>query len=495
MDPLTNLSEVSSNRRDASVAIGILLIAWALFGAVEQKPFQLQGAVVEALVERGRFTFVRGNMKGIQFENLDTNRPSFRYLFTVFAHGGVYQVQHAPGQFLLAVPWYAAAVKLGWRFETHERTVWRFLVWTLTAPLGALAVVCVFVLARQWDAPRAHALFASGVFALCSPWWAASGVLYHDGVAVALILAGAALWQCRPARAGSTHTVFGVLAGLLLAYSMVTTYLVVPIVLLICGFICASRPRPRELLLFGLGFLPVLAILPLMNVSNFGSPFATGYSAGGFDENYPYPLDIRNAWEKAGFYLWDREYGVLWVFPIFLLALVGLTSKHSISRSSRAILLTLSVVHFLFIVSMRHHGSVGWGMGRFFLPLYPILVFGLPGVWRAERWKGHLLRVLMFGALLYSAVFAAATAWYGIQGVMEPGVPSLTVRFMFSHSQLYHGLPLLALVAGVAGELAFQSFRAMEPASAQVDPGKLGSAGSRQTHPAKDKTRKRDRKG
>jgi hypothetical protein len=368
------------DRRDARIAIGILVFAWALFGAMEQSPFKLQGAVIEALVERGRLYFVRGNVKGIQFENLDTDTPSFRHLFNIFPHGGVYHVNHAPGQFLLAAPWYAAAVQLGWRFETHERIVWRFIVWTLTAPLGALGVVCVFVLARQWAVPRAHALFASGVFALCSPWWAASGVLYHDSLAVALILVGAALWQWRPARSRLWRAMCGILAGSLLGYSIVTTYLVAPIVLLICGFIGASRPPGRELLFFALGFLPTVAILPLVNLLSFGSPFATGYSAGGFDENYPYPLDITNAWEKAGFYLWSREYGSLWVFPVFLLGAVGLTARGSIGRSKQALLLTLAAAHFLFIVSMRHHGSVGWGMGRFFLPLYPILAFGIPSL-------------------------------------------------------------------------------------------------------------------
>jgi hypothetical protein len=495
LDSPTHLSEVSLNRRrDASAAIVIVLVAWALFGAVEQSPFRLQGAVVEALVERGRLYFVRGNPKGIYFENLDTHTPSFRFLFNVFPHNGVYRVNHAPGQFLLAVPWYAAAVKLGWRFETHERLVWRLIVWTLTAPLGALAVVCVFFLARQWDVPRAHALFASGVFALCSPWWAASGVLYHDSIAVALILLGATLWQCRADRLGLRHAVFVVLAGALLAYSIVTTYLVVPIVLLICGFICASRPRRRELLLFGLGFLPVVAILPLVNVMSFGSPFATGYSTGGFDENYPYPLDIRNAWEKVGFYLWRREYGMLWIFPIFLLASVGFTAKHSVNRSIRAVLLTTAVVHFLFIVTMRHHGSVGWGVGRFVFPLYPILAFGLPGLWQVGKWKGHLVRVLMFGTLVYSAVFAAAAAWYGIQGVMEPGVPSLTVRLMLSHAQIYQALPVLALVAGVAGELAYQSFRAIEAASAQDRAEKLAAARSQRARSAKEKMPKRARR-
>ena len=89
---------------------------------VEQRPFTLQGAVVEALVERGRLHFVHGNIKEVAnervFENLDTKTAAFRELFNIFPYGGRYYVNHAPGQFLLAAPWYAVCVHLGWRFAT-----------------------------------------------------------------------------------------------------------------------------------------------------------------------------------------------------------------------------------------------------------------------------------------------------------------------------------------------------------------------------------------
>lgn len=491
LDSLTTLlGTVSKRRPDRWAGIGIFLVAWTLFGAIEQRPFLLQGAVIEALVERGRLHFIRGNMNGIVFDNLDTNTPSFRHLFNIFPHGGVYHVNHAPGQFLLAAPWYAAAVKLGWRFETHEWLVWRFLVWTLTAPLGALAVVCVFLLARAASFPWPSALFSAAAFALCSPWWPASGVLYHDSIAVALILMGATVWCYRPAARAPVRAVCAALAGSLLAYSIVTTYLVIPIVLLICGSILASRPPRREILFFGCGFLPIVAFLPLVNVMSFGSPFATGYSVGGFDENYPSPLDISNVWEKVGFYLWNREYGLLWLFPLFALAVCGLAFKPLGDRAFGNALLVLAAVHFLFIVSMRHHGSVGWGMGRFFLPLYPVLALGIPGIWFLEGWKGHVARAVMLGAAMYSAVFAAAGACYGIQGIMEPGVPSLKLRLLLSRPQAYEILPLLAIVTGTVGALALQPAKATKTESAPQRGKRRQSAGSRQRRFAKPKTQK-----
>jgi hypothetical protein len=64
---------------------------------------------------------------------------------------------------------------------------------------------------------------------------------------------------------------------------------------------------------------------------------------------------------------------------------------------------------------MRHHGSVGWGMGRFFLPLYPLLAAGLPALWELESWKGFAARVVVIAAMVYSFVFTLAGVWYGLQ--------------------------------------------------------------------------------
>jgi hypothetical protein len=244
-------SQAAERHRDRRTAISLLLFSWMLFGVFEQSPFKLQGAVLEALVERGRLYFLHGNMKDIRFENLETNTPSVRFLFNIFPYEGRYYVNHAPGQFLLAAPWYAALIKLGWRFETHERRVWRAMVWSLTAPLGALGIMCVFLLARSWDIPWVSALLARLALALCSPWWPAFGVIYHDSIAVTLILIGVTIWQYQSA-SGLGAVAAAIVSGCLLAFSVVTAYLVTPIVLLIVWAMLLSRPARRDVMLFGL---------------------------------------------------------------------------------------------------------------------------------------------------------------------------------------------------------------------------------------------------
>ena len=473
-------------QRDRWTAVAILLVCWVLFATVEQHPFVLQGAVLEALVERGRLHFIDGEIKEAAndrvFENRDTKTAAFLTLFNIFPYDGKYYVNHAPGQFVLAAPWYALCVQFGWRFETHADLVWNFLVWSLTAPLGALGVMALFVLGRSWAIPWLAAVFASMTVALASPWWAASGVLYHDSLAAALILLGLAIWQCRPSDDGLGASLCALAAGFLLAFAVVTTYLVVPIVLLICGSLVVSRPSLRSMVCFLLAFLPTLSILPIANALVFGSPFATGYSAGGFDQNFPSPLNLSNAWEKVGFYLWHPEYGLLWSFPVFFFGAIGLALNSPLKPVVRYGLILLAAVHFLFIVTMEHHGSVGWGMGRFFLPLYPLLALGLPPFFQLTGWQGKIVRGLLFGALLYSVVYAAAATYYGVQGVMEPNVWSLKQRVVADYGDFHQRLFWLALVAGILGETLYQVF-----AQGKEEPVSENGRGSRQGQPQKKK--------
>jgi hypothetical protein len=83
------------------------------------------------------------------------------------------------------------------------------------------------------------------------------------------------------------------------------------------------------------------------------------------------------------------------------------------------------------------------------------LIFGLSAFWDLPGWKGHAARALVFSTTVYSATFAAAGVWYGVQGVMEPGVPTLKLRLSVEHYSLYRGLVWVAVVGGVIGELTY----------------------------------------
>ena len=244
-----------------------------------------------------------------------------------------------------------------------------------------------------------------------------------------------------------------------------TTYLVVPIVLLLCLYLFVSRSSLREMVFFAIAFLPTLSILLISNTIAFGSPFATGYSAGGFDQNFPSLLNLPNIWEKTGFYLWRADYGLLSLFPVFFLGAIGLTLSAPLKPTERRMLMLLVAVHFLFIVTMEHHGTVGWGMGRFFLPLYPILAFGLPAYFYCAGWQGHIARGLVFSALLYSVIFAVAAAHYGVQGVMEPRLMDAQSACHGRSWRIVPGAILVGNRRGGPGETIFQLFSQVSSAT------------------------------
>ena len=445
---------IGSERR----AFWVLFLAlWALYAAIPQRGPQLSlvGAELENVVERGRLHFVEGEMIGpARFLNTETRTESFRVLFNVFPAGDVYRVNHAPGLFLVAAPIYAASSALGFRFESHESLVWWILILTLVAPLGAAGVACLFLILSRWGVERRWAVRSALAFGVASPWWAGSGLLNQDSVALSALLAAGALLE-------GTYDLDGTydsgsrrawaalgLGGFLVGLSILTSYLVVPVAvgLTVAWGIRHKDPKARAALV--LGGIPPVVLLAGYHTLAFGAPWRTGYGAGGFSLNYP-SIDPANSMEKLHFYLTHPEYGLVFLFPLFVLGLLGLFRTRWPPRRLVAIG-SLVLIHLVFILSIEHHGSVGYGMGRFFLPIFPLLALGLPAALDYEGPRIFMLRVLLASAFLVSVFHAWAGAWYGLQGVMEPALASMRQRLGLELPLLYPLLYVLALVLGLA---------------------------------------------
>ena len=433
-------------------AFWILFLAlWALYAAIPQRgpESSLVGAQLENIVERGRLHFVEGEMIGpTRFLNTETQTESFRVLFNVFPAGDVFRVNHAPGLFLIAAPIYAASTVMGLRFESHESVVWWILIVTLVAPLGALAVACLFVILSRWGVGQRTAFWSALAFGIASPWWAGSGLLNQDSVALAALLAAAALlerdYDPGARRAKAALGLGGFLAGL----SVLTSYLVVPVAAGLVAFWVIRHRDARARAAIVLGGLPPVVVLAGYHTLAFGAPWRTGYGEGGFSLNYP-SIDLANSIEKLHFYLTHPEYGLVFLFPLFALGALGMLRTEWPRRRLVAIG-SLVLVHFVFIVSIEHHGSVGYGIGRFFLPLFPLLALGLPAVMDHGGRGMFLLRVLLVSSVLVSAFHAWAGAWYGLQGVMEPQLANMSQRLRLELPLLYPLLPLLAVILGLA---------------------------------------------
>ena len=431
---------------DRRVMLVGFLCFWVLYGLVEQRPFALQGAVLESLVERGRLHFRNVRMVDGHLENGDTATESFRPLVNVFPHRGAFYVNHAPGQFVLAAPWYAACVAFGIRFETHTRLVWRLLQWTFIGPLCAVAVVSLFAISRLLGRTRTAATLSALAFGLASPWWGASGVLYHDSLALSLVLAGCALALssagCRPRAA----LVRCIAAGAALGWALFTTYLVVPMLVVVVPALllaCRRRTNIRGLVV---ALAAVAALLPLSNMVTYGWPFSTGYSAGAFRANYPALWDLKNAVGKIHFYLLSSQHGMIAVFPVFLLGAVNLLHGRSLRGRVRLVLALAATAHLGFCITVPHDGSLGWGVGRFLLPLFPVLALGLPAPVELCGWGAPAWRALLTGGLVYSGLHGLAAAWYGVNR-FSPGhsLPGLLLQL---RGVYYVALPVVCLALG-----------------------------------------------
>jgi len=471
---------------------------WILFVAIPQRgPEQsLSGALVEALVERGRLHFESGRMiSADRFLNEDTRTESFRVLFNVFPHEDEFRVNHSPGLFLLAAPVYAGATVLGYRFSTHESAVWWIMIGFFSAPLAALGVAALYRILRARSVSARGAMLGALSLGLASPWWPAAGLLYQDIAAAALALAGwaliepvrapgaASIGESDPGPEGGSQRVGSqgsrvpwrpLTGGLLLGLAVLTSYLVIPVVV---GLLVLTALRWRittRTLATAAGFAPMAAALAAYQWVTFGSPLATGYSEGGFDRNYP-GLDPANMLEKLHFYLVSPEYGLAVLFPVFLvagLALLWRAGKRgrtspggsaaeggsqvesganfpgALDVTTARAVLALAALHFAFIVSIPHHGSVGHGIGRFFLPLFPLLAFGVPALWAMEGRGRAWMRGALAATALVSVAHALAGAALGLHGVMEPQLLSLQERLSL---QFPAGDSLLWLSAAVLG--------------------------------------------
>ena len=455
---------IGSERRASWV---LFLALWALYAAIPQRGPQLSlvGAELENIVERGRLHFVEGEMIGpARFLNTETRTESFRVLFNVFPAADVYRVNHAPGLFLVAAPVYAASSALGFRFETHESVVWWILILTLVAPLGATGVVCLFLILSRWGVGRRAAVWSALAFGVASPWWAGSGLLNQDSVALtALLAAGALLEGTYDSGSRRAWAAFG-LGGFLVGLSILTSYLVVPVALGLTVFWGIRHTDPKARAALMLGGLPPVMFLAGYHTLAFGAPWRTGYGEGGFSLNYP-SIDPANSLEKLHFYLTHPEYGLVFLFPLFALGLAGLFRTRW-PRKRLIAIGSLVLIHLGFILSIEHHGSVGYGIGRFFLPLFPFLALGLPVIMDYEGRRVSILRVLLVSAILVSTFHAWAGAWYGLQGVMEPQLANMSQRLRLELPLLYPLLYVLAVMLGLAyaARQRVEDARASEPA-------------------------------
>ncbi|MGH9838596.1 MAG: ArnT family glycosyltransferase [Blastocatellia bacterium] len=230
----------------------------------------------------------------------------------------------------------------------------------LVSPLAAvLSLVLIYLIGLELGLSRgfsmAGAMFlgagASFIFMALSPM--------SDVVATCWALA--AIWASLRSRKRDS---WALLAGA--AFGM--AFLVRPInLMLMIPILFSLRLKPRTLLCFVLGGLPLAAIFFGYNTAAYGHPLRTGYAA----------IGLYNEIIFAGFTTRLGHY-VYWLImtmsPLILLGWLGVAVNRKVHWRIRAMLITWFGLFLLFYCCYSFYDT--WWYTRFLLPGYPAMILG-----------------------------------------------------------------------------------------------------------------------
>ncbi len=188
-------------------------------------------------------------------------------------HEGHVYSDKAPGQPLLAVPFYAAARAVGADPASDRRvddnlTLWWVTLWTSAIPAAVLVALTYALVARTRPTRAVVATAAIALGSLILPF---SAEQYGHLSSAALVLGAWMLLRDGPPSRRAL-----VLAGLCIGTATLIEY---QMVLAGAALAAVAVLRGRQRVgWFALGALPALAVLLVYQWAAFGSPFSTSYS-------------------------------------------------------------------------------------------------------------------------------------------------------------------------------------------------------------------------
>ena len=369
-----------------------------------------------------------------------------------YAHGH-YFADKAPGLSLLAVLPYlllkytllGGQPLLAMMQGTPEQQLTflpRFVLAVVLAgvPTGVVAILLRALYQRQgvaagWSAALAL-LYAFGTMAL--PF---AGQLFSHQLAAALVL-GSFVVLLRTRR-GELGPRFGLLAGLLLGYAIITEYPTALLAGALGLYALTACPSPRQVTLWlGLGALPPLLLGALYNMLTFGAPLALGYShlAGPTTFRVGQSQGLLGVTTPHLDALWQTTFGphrgIFLLSPVLVLAIPGflLLLRRQAWRPEARLALGAVLLYALFAVSYFAWDG-GYSLGpRQFLPALPFLLLPLGELVRPGRARGWNVAVVVL-SLLSVVIVGLATA---VGPLVDPRFASPLTQWV---------LPLLAGLA------------------------------------------------
>jgi hypothetical protein len=318
----------------------------------------------------------------------------------------------APGVSFLAAPPYAVFHALWGRGRTEDarQAYGSYLctLWAVGLP-STLAALALWHLLRAWRLSPTVSAAIPIAYALGTPAFPYSTLLYGHQTAAALLLLGFALVAVPLARADvvSRTRLFG--AGLAWGGAITTEYTsVLPVAVLMLYAALRSRRRGETILWLASGLLGPLALLAAYHTAAFGGPLRLPYDFsvqrhrhGGFFMGLalPDPVVLREI-------LFGEFRGVFPVAPWLLLSVPGALAL--VARKDRrldALACAAIAASYVLINAALNDWHGGWGIGaRHLLPALPFLALLAAAVWLPTL--GRRAAALTAGVAAAGIVFA-----------------------------------------------------------------------------------------
>ena len=269
--------------------------------------------------------------------------------------------------------------------QTHRLALWLCGLFAVALP-SVFGVAAVFLLALRELGDRRGAMFVAFAYAIATPAFVYSTVLYGHQLCGALLICAYAVVALAPAGAGPR---VGAVAGALLGYAVITEYPAAVVVVLLLGWGLA-RHGLRFTLGMALGGLPFAALLAAYHSAAFGGPLQTGYDfvyreefAAGMQVRYGLgPPDLRVAAEL----LFGSYRGLLYLCPVLIPAAWGLGAQlidRDPDRRARAMIAALIALYFWLLNAGYYMWEGGASAGpRHMVPALPFIALGLVAAWR-----------------------------------------------------------------------------------------------------------------
>lgn len=310
----------------------------------------------------------------------------------------------APGQPVLAVPFFAVGKAFGVEDATVLRVEKNLGLWWVTfwcsAVVGAVLAVLMFrriaVVFPGYEARGSLGLFFGS---LLFPF---SALLFGHVMAAALLFASYLLLEH-----GNRHGA-AMVAGLMAGMSVVVEYTAVFGVMILLVLVL-WRHRTRWLA-FCAGGMPAVVFLAVYNQVAFGAWHRLSYQVSAFSGVQSQPRDVLDPFSAPGvdklIALLFHGRGLLIATPVVLVAVAGAVDR--LRKESRTPDAVVAVAMFVVFALLPVFWGNPWGGDspgpRYMVPMLPFLA--VPLAWAWQRW-----RLLTIGAILLSGLTMAAAAF------------------------------------------------------------------------------------